>query len=37
MPKSSIFITNIGILNTKKQGILNAKKQSVFNPHFLAF
>ena len=27
MPKNSILITNIGILNAKKQGILNSKKK----------
>ena len=37
MPKCSVFITNIGVLNAKKEGVYNAKKRSVLNAHILAF
>ena len=33
-PKRSIFITNIGVLNAKKQDILNAKKRHFKCPFF---
>ena len=35
MPKSSICIANIGILNAKKQGF-KMLKRSILNAHFLA-
>ena len=37
MPSSSIVITNIGILNAKKQGVKNAKKEAFKMPIFWHF